>query len=121
MLLYVLATLYRDSKSATSAGPGYFLPGGLSSGLILLESALINPFTGDQKGTDVYRTGDMVHLLISPLHPVAKTFTPYASWMPVFEHKIFTCWSAIMMPEAWHSCPPGPDTLPYTIPDFFFN
>ncbi|PHF88456.1 hypothetical protein COI45_28960, partial [Bacillus wiedmannii] len=34
--VYILAALYRDSESATSAGLKYFLLGGLSSGLILL-------------------------------------------------------------------------------------
>lgn len=44
--VYILATLYRDSESATSAGLKYFLLGGLSSGLILLGSALIYANTG---------------------------------------------------------------------------
>lgn len=44
--VYILATLYRDSESATSAGLKYFLLGGLSSGLILFGSALIYRFTG---------------------------------------------------------------------------
>jgi NADH-ubiquinone oxidoreductase chain 2 len=44
--VYVLAALYRDSESATSAGLKYFLLGGLSSGLILLGSALIYAYTG---------------------------------------------------------------------------
>jgi NADH-ubiquinone oxidoreductase chain 2 len=44
--VYILATLYRDSESATSAGLKYFLLGGLSSGLILLGSALIYSYTG---------------------------------------------------------------------------
>jgi NADH-ubiquinone oxidoreductase chain 2 len=44
--VYILATLYRDSESATSAGLKYFLLGGLSSGLILLGSALVYAFTG---------------------------------------------------------------------------
>jgi NADH-ubiquinone oxidoreductase chain 2 len=44
--VYILATLYRDSESATSAGLKYFLLGGLSSGLILLGSALIYAFSG---------------------------------------------------------------------------
>jgi NADH-ubiquinone oxidoreductase chain 2 len=44
--LYILATLYRDSKLATSAGLKYFLLGGLSSCLILLGAGLIYTFTG---------------------------------------------------------------------------
>lgn len=44
--LYILATLFRDSKLATSAGLKYFLLGGLSSCLILLGSALVYTYTG---------------------------------------------------------------------------
>jgi NADH-ubiquinone oxidoreductase chain 2 len=44
--VYILATLYRDSESATSAGLKYFLLGGLSSCLILLGAGLIYSFTG---------------------------------------------------------------------------
>jgi len=44
--VYILASLYRDSESATSAGLKYFLLGGLSSGLILLGSALVYAYTG---------------------------------------------------------------------------
>ena len=44
--LYILATLYRDSESATASGLKYFLLGALSSCLILLGSALIYSFTG---------------------------------------------------------------------------
>jgi len=44
--VYIIAALYRDSETATSAGLKYFLLGGLSSGLILLGSALIYAYTG---------------------------------------------------------------------------
>jgi len=44
--LYILATIYRESGSATSAGLKYFLLGGLSSCLILLGLALVYAFTG---------------------------------------------------------------------------
>jgi NADH-ubiquinone oxidoreductase chain 2 len=44
--VYILAALYRDSESATSAGLKYFLLGGLSSALILLGSTLIYAYTG---------------------------------------------------------------------------
>ena len=44
--VYILATLYRESESATSAGLKYFLLGGLSSGLILLGSGLVYASTG---------------------------------------------------------------------------
>ena len=44
--LYILATIYRESGSATSAGLKYFLLGGLSSCLILLGTGLIYALTG---------------------------------------------------------------------------
>lgn len=44
--LYVLATLYKENLSATSAGLKYFLLGGLSSCIILLGSGLIYTYTG---------------------------------------------------------------------------
>ena len=44
--VYILAALYRDSESATSAGLKYFLLGALSSALILLGSGLVYGYTG---------------------------------------------------------------------------
>ena len=44
--IYILASIYRESESATSAGLKYFLLGGLSSGFILLGSSLLYGFTG---------------------------------------------------------------------------
>lgn len=44
--VYILATIYRESESATNAGLKYFLLGGLSSCLILFGSGLIYTFTG---------------------------------------------------------------------------
>lgn len=44
--VYILASIYRESESATSAGLKYFLLGGLSSGFILLGSSLLYGFTG---------------------------------------------------------------------------
>ena len=44
--VYILATLYRDSILATSAGLKYFLLGGFSSCLILLGAGLVYSFTG---------------------------------------------------------------------------
>ena len=52
--LYILATLYRDSESATSAGLKYFLLGGLSSCLILLGAGLIYTFTGLTNFESIY-------------------------------------------------------------------
>jgi NADH-ubiquinone oxidoreductase chain 2 len=44
--LYVLASLYRNSELATSAGLKYFLIGALASCFILFGSGLIYSFTG---------------------------------------------------------------------------
>jgi len=44
--VYILASLYRESDSATSAGLTYFLLGSLSSAIILLGSGLLYGFTG---------------------------------------------------------------------------
>ena len=44
--VYILAAIYRNSESATSAGLKYFLLGALSSALILLGSSLIYAYTG---------------------------------------------------------------------------
>lgn len=44
--LYILATLYKEKYSSTSAGLKYFLLGGLSSCIILLGSGLIYSYTG---------------------------------------------------------------------------
>lgn len=44
--VYILAAIYRNSESATSAGLKYFLLGALSSALILLGSRLIYAYTG---------------------------------------------------------------------------
>lgn len=52
--LYILATLYRNSESATSAGLKYFLLGGLSSCLILLGAGLIYSFTGLTNFESIY-------------------------------------------------------------------
>lgn len=52
--LYVLATIYRDSQSATSAGLKYFLLGGLSSGFILLGSTLVYASLGVTNLESIY-------------------------------------------------------------------
>ena len=44
--VYILASLYRNSESATAAGLMYFLLGALSSAFILLGSALVYNYTG---------------------------------------------------------------------------
>ena len=52
--LYILATLYRDYESSTSAGLKYFLLGGLSSCFILLGCGLIYTFTGLTNFESIY-------------------------------------------------------------------
>ena len=52
--VYILATLYRDSALATSAGLKYFLLGGLSSCLILLGAGLIYSNTGLTNFESIY-------------------------------------------------------------------
>ena len=44
--LYILSTLFRDSKLATNAGLKYFLLGGLSSCIILLGAAIVYTYSG---------------------------------------------------------------------------
>ncbi len=44
--LYILATLYKEKYSSTSAGLKYFLLGGLSSCIILLGCGIIYSYTG---------------------------------------------------------------------------
>ena len=58
--VYILATLFRDSKLATSAGLKYFLLGGFSSCLILLGSALVYSYTGLTNLDSIYAE-DTVH------------------------------------------------------------
>jgi NADH-ubiquinone oxidoreductase chain 2 len=52
--VYILASLYRDSDSATAAGLKYFLLGGLSSCLILLGVGLLYTFTGLTNFESIY-------------------------------------------------------------------
>jgi NADH-ubiquinone oxidoreductase chain 2 len=70
--LYVLATIYRDSQSATSAGLKYFLLGGLSSGFILLGSTLIYASLGVTNLESIYllmstQASEMANSNLSPL------------------------------------------------------
>lgn len=68
--VYVLATLYRNSESATAAGLKYFLLGGLSSALILLGTALIYSNTG-------LTHFDSIHTLLS----VQETYSVMPYWV----------------------------------------
>jgi NADH-ubiquinone oxidoreductase chain 2 len=54
LALYILATIFRDSEAATSAGLKYFLVGALSSSLILLGSCLLYGLTGVSSFEGVY-------------------------------------------------------------------
>jgi len=52
--LYILATLYRDSESATASGLKYFLLGALASCFILLGAGLIYSYTGLTNFESIY-------------------------------------------------------------------
>ncbi len=67
--VYILATLYRNSESATSAGLKYFLLGGLSSALILLGTAIIYSSTGTTHFDSIY------HLCSSDMSVITDTST----------------------------------------------
>ena len=112
--VYILATLYRDSESATSAGLKYFLLGGLSSGLILLGSALIYAYTGLTNLESIFSILSVggVNSLTSDLAPCAIGLTvlvvgflfkvsaaPFHNWAPdVYDGvpTIVTTWLAVM-------------------------
>jgi len=112
--VYILATLYRDSESATSAGLKYFLLGGLSSGLILLGSALIYAYTGLTNLESIFSILSVggVDSLTSELAPCAIGLTvlvvgflfkvsaaPFHNWAPdVYDGvpTIVTTWLAVM-------------------------
>lgn len=58
--VYILAAIYRNSESATSAGLKYFLLGALSSALILLGSSLIYAYTGLTNFESIYMLSNVV-------------------------------------------------------------
>lgn len=58
--VYILATLYRDSESATFAGLKYFLLGGLSSCMILLGIALVYSYSGLTSLESLYSLNSVV-------------------------------------------------------------
>lgn len=114
--VYILASLYRDSESATSAGLKYFLLGGLSSGLILLGSALVYAYTGLTNLEaiscllSVTSNDDLATGAILPAVTIGITITvvgflfkiaaaPFHNWAPdVYEGTptIVTTWLTIM-------------------------
>jgi|ERR1700675_63556 len=108
---YILATLYRDSESATSAGLKYFLLGGLSSCLILLGAGLIYTFTGLTNFESIYSlisVSDsyniiqglnlgLILIFIGFLFKIAAA--PLHNWAPdVYDNSptIITIWLTIM-------------------------
>lgn len=112
--VYVLATLYRDSDSATAAGLKYFLLGGLSSALILLGSALVYAYTGLTNLESIFSLLSVsgVDSLTSDLGPCAiglfilavgflfkVSAAPFHNWAPdVYDGvpTIVTTWLTIM-------------------------
>jgi NADH-ubiquinone oxidoreductase chain 2 len=109
--VYILAALYRDSESATSAGLKYFLLGGLSSGLILLGSALVYSYTGLTSFEGIYTllsvssyddiTGPVtIGLTITVVGFLFKVAAaPFHNWAPdVYDGTptIVTTWLTIM-------------------------
>jgi NADH-ubiquinone oxidoreductase chain 2 len=109
--LYILATLYREYKTATSAGLKYFLLGGLSSCFILLGSGLIYSFSGITNLEGIYSfmsvyTGNYINsaitlgfiiIIISFLFKIAAA--PLHNWAPdVYDESptIITIWLTIM-------------------------
>jgi len=58
--VYILAAIYRNSESATSAGLKYFLLGALSSALILLGSSIIYAYTGLTNFEGIYMIANVV-------------------------------------------------------------
>jgi NADH-ubiquinone oxidoreductase chain 2 len=109
--LYTLASLYRESELASSAGLKYFLLGSLSSSFILLGSSLLYGFTGVTSLTDtpVYLAQSMICLshggialgfiliAIGLLFKVAAA--PFHNWAPdVYDGvpTLVTSWLAVM-------------------------
>jgi NADH-ubiquinone oxidoreductase chain 2 len=108
LALYILATIYRDSEAATSAGLKYFLVGALSSSLILLGSCLLYGLTGVSSFEGVYLLCSMavansgIHLALVIIG-IALLFklaaAPFHNWAPdVYDGvpTIVTTWLAIM-------------------------
>lgn len=109
--VYVLATLYRNSESATAAGLKYFLLGGLSSALILLGTALIYTSTGltqfegiynlvSVSSTEDYATSLTLGMLLIGIGFLFKVASaPFHNWAPdVYDGTptIVTAWLSTM-------------------------
>jgi NADH-ubiquinone oxidoreductase chain 2 len=110
LALYILATIYRDSEAATSAGLKYLLIGALSSSLILLGSSLLYGFTGLSSfeglyllcsmGVGVPNRGILLALLIIGIALLFKVAAaPFHNWAPDVYDGVptnVTTWLAIM-------------------------
>lgn len=110
--LYVLATIYKESESATSAGLKYFLLGGLSSSFILLGSSLLYGLTGttnfeslyiittmiSNSFYNVYTLGPVLLILLTGLL-FKLAAAPFHNWAPdVYDGvpTLVTSWLAIL-------------------------
>nr|YP_009690217.1 NADH dehydrogenase subunit 2 [Porodaedalea pini]QEG56997.1 NADH dehydrogenase subunit 2 [Porodaedalea pini] len=109
--VYILATLFRESRLATSAGLKYFLLGGFSSCLILLGSGLVYFYTGLTNLESIYSiisisnsqnitqglTLGLSLIIVGFLFKIAAA--PLHSWAPdVYDDSptIVTIWLTIM-------------------------
>ena len=109
--VYILTTLYRDSKNATSAALKYFLLGGFSSSLILLGSAIAYTYTGLTNLEGIYSlstvsitdtinyglTLGIIIIIVGYLFKIAAA--PLHNWAPdVYDETptIITIWLTIM-------------------------
>nr|YP_010697857.1 NADH dehydrogenase subunit 2 [Phellinidium ferrugineofuscum]WCF76818.1 NADH dehydrogenase subunit 2 [Phellinidium ferrugineofuscum] len=109
--VYILATLFRDSRLATSAGLKYFLLGGFSSCLILLGSGLVYFYTGLTNLDSIYSiisissnqsitqglTLGIIIIMIGFLFKISAA--PLHNWAPdVYDDSptIVTIWLTIM-------------------------
>ena len=106
--VYILATLYRENESATSAGLKYFLLGALSSALILLGSALVYAYTGLTNldaissliSVSTVTQGVMLGLVVMTAGFLFKiAAAPFHNWAPdVYDGvpTIVTTWLSVM-------------------------
>nr|QJS52018.1 NADH dehydrogenase subunit 2 [Cystobasidium sp.] len=109
--VYILAAIYRNSESATSAGLKYFLLGALSSALILLGSSIIYSYTGLTSFESIYTIANaassdsvtqgvvlgMLMIGVGFLFKVAAA--PFHNWAPdVYDGvpTIVTTWLTVM-------------------------
>jgi len=106
--VYILATIYRESESATSAGLKYFLLGSLSSAIILLGSSLLYGLTGltnfeglymllSTTSSNYYIEFSVFLIVVGLLFKVSAA--PFHNWAPdVYDSvpTIVTVWLAVI-------------------------